>query len=477
MKIMEGANIKESIKAGVTMKGMVLRWATLLLLAGSVCMWSGCGGSSDSGSSSNSSGGSSSSSNVITGATIYAAYKLDGGTNSTTDTAYNATAADTSAIYVTNGGTLTLTDPTITTSGDSSSTENSSFYGLNAAVLADGGSTLTMNGGTITTSGSGANGAYSYGSGTTVTISDATINATGGGGHGVMAVGGGTMILNNVTQETWGASSSVIALDKGGGTITVTGGTATAHGQNSAALYSTGVLTVTDSTLLTSDGAEAAVIEGSNSITVTDSNLSSTYPNKWGVMLYQSGSGDASGTDGYFTMTGGSLSYVATSYNTYGGPLLYNTNSTAYWSLSGVTATAGSGIFLKACKCDWGNSTAASAGGVSYLDADDQTMVGDLVVDDDGSITASLTNSSSLTGAINEDNYDGTVSLTLDSTSSWTATATSYVDTLNGVVLSGTTATNIIGSATIYYSTGTDSNGNALSGNYTLLGGGTLKQI
>jgi len=43
-----------------------------------------------------------------------------------------------------------------------------------------------------------------------------------------------------------------------------------------------------------------------------------------GVMIYQSMSGDAQGTKGTFTMTGGSLAYTATD-----GPLFYVTNSTA----------------------------------------------------------------------------------------------------------------------------------------------------
>jgi len=44
------------------------------------------------------------------------------------------------------------------------------------------------------------------------------------------------------------------------------------------------------------------VIEGSNSITLDDVDLSSTYEDKWGVMIYQSFSGDAEGGEGTFTL-------------------------------------------------------------------------------------------------------------------------------------------------------------------------------
>ncbi len=85
-------------------------------------------------------------------ATYYATYKLDGGTASQSNQAYTASATDTSAIWVTNSGVLTLTNPTITTSGNTSSNDNSSFAGLNAALLATAGGQATVTGGTITAS-------------------------------------------------------------------------------------------------------------------------------------------------------------------------------------------------------------------------------------------------------------------------------------------------------------------------------------
>ena len=72
---------------------------------------------------------------------------------------------------------------------------------------------------------------------------------------------------------------------------------------------------------------------------------------KWGVMIYQSMSGDAQGTKGTYTMTGGSLAYTPSS-----GPLFYVTNSTGVITLKGVTVSSGSGILVKASAGDWGNS-------------------------------------------------------------------------------------------------------------------------
>jgi hypothetical protein len=50
---------------------------------------------------------------------------------------------------VTNSGVLTLNNPTITTTGSSSSMDNSSFYGLNAGLLVTAAGSATVTGGTV----------------------------------------------------------------------------------------------------------------------------------------------------------------------------------------------------------------------------------------------------------------------------------------------------------------------------------------
>jgi len=112
-----------------------------------------------------------------TSVTYYATYKLDGGAAAQSNQTYTATATDTSAVWVSNSGALTLTNPTLTTSGNTSSQDNSSFYGLNAGLLVTSGS-ATVTGGSITTTGTGANGAFATGSGSSVSLSNVTIKGT-----------------------------------------------------------------------------------------------------------------------------------------------------------------------------------------------------------------------------------------------------------------------------------------------------------
>jgi uncharacterized protein (TIGR03437 family) len=397
---------------------------------------------------------------TTTSVTYYATYTLNGGTAAQSNQTYTATAQDTSGVWVENSGALTLTDPAIVTSGDTSSQDNSSFYGLNAGLLVTSGS-ATVTGGSIATSGSGANGAFATGSAATVNLTNVTIKATGDGGHAVMATQGGTMTIANATMSTAGGSGSAVATDRGGGTVNVTGSTITSSGSNSAGIYSTGAISATNSTF-TANGAESAVIEGSNSITLTDCTLTTNYQ-KWGVMIYQSMSGDASGDKGVFTMTGGAIDYKPAS-----GPVFYVNNGTANITLKRVTVTAGSGVLVSAAAGSWG--TSGSNGGTVILTANGQTLTGNMTADSISSIALSLTNSSVLTGTLTN------ASVTLDASSTWTVTGNSVLTSLtDSAGISGTSVTNIKGNGyTVTYNSSLSANSYLGGKTYTLSGGGSL---
>lgn len=397
---------------------------------------------------------------TTTSVTYYAAYKLDGGAAVQANQTYTATAADTSGVWVAGSGALTLTDPAIVTSGNTSSQDDSSFYGLNAGLLVTSGA-ATVTGGSITTTGTGANGAFATGSGSSASLSNVTIKTTADGAHAVMATQSGVMNVANVTMSTTGGSASAVATDRGGGTINVTGSTITTSGGNSAGLYSTGSLSATNSNF-TAKGAESAVIEGANSITLTNCTLTTTYQ-KWGVMIYQSMSGDASGTQGTFTMTGGALSYTPSS-----GPLFYVNNSTAIVTLKGVTVAAKSGLLISAAAGDWG--TSGSNGGTAVLTADGQNLPGDMTADSISSIAATLKNGSTLTGKLTS------VSLTLDAGSTWAVTGNSVLTSLTDPAgVSGASITNIKGNGyTVTYNASLSANSYLGGKVYSLAGGGSL---
>jgi hypothetical protein len=373
---------------------------------------------------------------------VTATYTLSGSTATLSDQTITANDTDESAILVTSGGDLTLNNVSVSTTGNTSSQDNSSFYGWNAGILVQASSSLTMTGGTVTTTGTGANGIFATGTDAVITLTDVTIDASADGGHGIMATQGGSITATNVDIVTAGKNSG--ATDRGSGTIIVNGGTITTTGADSPGIYSTGVITVDDATI-TATGSEAAVIEGSNSITLTDTDLSGAL--KRGVMIYQSMSGDAEGSTGTFAMTGGSLSAAA-------GPLFYVTNSTGIITLSGVDLTATSGTLLNAAAGSWG--TSGSNGGTVTFTAYGETLVGDILADSISSITAALEDGTTLTGTVDS------AAMSIDATSSWTATGDSVLTSLTNA---GTVA---------FASAGlTDT----VSGNYTQASTGTLSMV
>ena len=268
-------------------------------------------------------------------------------------------------------------------------------------------------------------------------------------------------------MDTAGGSSAPIATDRGGGTITTHGGTYRSTGNNSPAIYSTGTIT-SDKGTFAATGSEVVVIEGANTVTLTDATLTSSKAGKWGVMIYQSMSGDASGAQGVYTQTGGSLTDTASD-----SPLFYVTNSTGVIKLSGVKVSAPSGVLVKATAGQWG--TSGSNGGTVRLTATGETLAGSIVADKVSSVTLTLTKASTLTGAIDTAGTAKGTALALDPTSTWSVTANSHLTTLTGALVSGSTITNVKGNGhTVSYDANASANSYLGARTYTLAGGGTL---
>ena len=236
---------------------------------------------------------------------------------------YKSSKTDECALLISTKKTVTISQPTISKTGDSDGGDNCSFYGVNAALLVKDGSTTTIKGGTISSSATGANGVFSYGGnggrngaegdGTMVIIEDTKITTTGDGSGGFMTTGGGVTKAKNLTVNTSGRSSAPIRTDRGGGVVTVEGGSYTSNGPGSPVIYSTADVTVSDA-VLTSNMSEGTVIEGKNSITLNNCQLTVSNTQRNGhaqfqdaIMIYQSFSGDAASGNSHFTMNGGTL--------------------------------------------------------------------------------------------------------------------------------------------------------------------------
>ena len=353
------------------------------------------------------------------------------------DETIESTGTDENALLVT-GGTVTVDNATVTrASDDSTGGDASSFYGVGAAILATGG-TLTVSNSEITTDANGGAGVFAYGD-AVVTVSDTTISTSKDTSGGVHVAGGGTLYANNLTVTTEGASSAAVRSDRGGGTLVVDGGSYTASGSGSPAVYVTADVTLSNAAL-TATGSEALCLEGLNSVSLTDCDLTGDMPDQdqndttWTVILYQSMSVDSEVGKGTFTMEGGSL----TSLN---GGLFYTTNTESEFSLRNVTLTAADDSeFLLRCTGNanqrgWGQ-TGANGADCTFTAAE-QTMDGDVIWDSISNLGLNLTEGSVLTGAILDDEScageggDGACALTIDATSKWIVTGDSVLTTLS----------------------------------------------
>ncbi|MFC2376384.1 MAG: hypothetical protein ACFNLS_00310 [Lancefieldella sp.] len=379
--------------------------------------------------------------------------------------AFTSTAADENAILVNTADEVTISNSTVDKTGDSDGGDDSNFYGKNATVLVEGGSTTTLTNLTVTSDAKGANGIFSYGGngghnggegdGTKVIIKDSIITTTGDGSGGTMTTGGGITNASNLTVTTNGQSSAAIRTDRGGGTVYVDGGTYTSNGLGSPTIYSTAEIHVANAALV-SNLSEGVCIEGLNSIELTDCDLTANNTKCNGnatfmdtIMIYQSMSGDAASGNSTFAMTGGSL----TSKN---GHMFHVTNTNADIELNGVKLTNEdtANVLISVCDDGWngGNNKAT-------FNAKAQDLIGAVLVGNNSTLALNLTEGSTLEGyvdgnIVNAANQTvstevGTVTVTLDTNSTWTLTADSHVSEFTG------TAANVIANGHTLYVNGT----------------------
>ena len=365
----------------------------------------------------------------------------------TTGESYVSNASDENALLIRTGDTVSVIDASVTKTGDSDGGDSCSFYGLNAAVLVMGGTEALISGGTVETSASGANGVFCYGGnggrngadgdGTTLYISGTTITTTGDGSGGIMTTGGGVTYAEDLTVTTSGRSSAAIRTDRGGGTVTANGGTYTTSDLGSPAIYSTADVTVRNA-VLTSNLSEGVCIEGKNSITLENCSLTADNTQCNGnatfldtIMIYQSMSGDADSGTSAFTMTGGSLTGLS-------GHLFHVTNTHAVITLDQVELTnEGSDILLSVCDDGWNG-----ADNIAEVYASRQALSGTLLVGDNSALNLSLSDGSVFEGSISGEITNakgeqvsssvGTVSVTLDETSTWALTADTWISSFSG---------------------------------------------
>jgi len=206
---------------------------------------------------------------------------------------------------------------------------------------------------------------------------------------------------SNLDITTSGQSSAAIRTDRGGGSVTVDGGTYTSNGLGSPAIYSTADISVSNATL-TSNLSEGVCIEGLNSIKLENCDLTANNTKQNGnatfldtIMIYQSMSGDANSGTSSFSMSGGSITSKS-------GNVFHVTNTDAVITLNNVTIKNedSNNILLSVCADGWSGGS-----NIATLDATSQKLSGLVKVGNDSTLTMNLSSNSNFEGTI-----DGNIS-------------------------------------------------------------------
>lgn len=260
--------------------------------------------------------------------------------------------------------------------------------------------------------------------------------------RGLDATYNGIINAKNVVINTNGQSCAALATDRGEGEVHVSNselntGVSKESGRGSPIIYSTGNITVVDSTG-TAYVSQIACIEGKNSIELTNCDLSAAaggnredngeYVDLGGVFIYQSMSGDADVGTSTFTAKNSVLSIEEDSDYYDSAPMFHVTNTKAIINLDSTELNFGSGILLDVSgQSQWG--TVGSNGGELTFNAKDETLDGNIIVDSISSLNMTLS-STSYIGAINPSDDFGQTDLVIDSDSDWTLDGDSHISSL-----------------------------------------------
>lgn len=250
-------------------------------------------------------------------------------------------------------------------------------------------------------------------------------------------VGGkGSGDLTNVSIETNLEEGDGLCVVGEGSSITLTKGKIAAEGISSRGLIASNGGTITiNEVCIRSKMDSALVIDTGGTITLDKSSLFSE--NGSAVKIYDSTMTQEIKSE--ISMNGGEI--ISSEEPLF---IIENTNAEIY--LKDVELSGNTGVFLKVTT---GNNDSEKIVGNDIrnviLNADNQVLLGDIILDENNSIDLSLTNKSKLIGAINHENKKARMDLAIEPSSSWEVTADSYLKKVDIQGVTGDKIKNIIG--------------------------------
>lgn len=395
---------------------------------------------------------------------LTAVLQVDGKSDTSDEESLGTSKENESIVLVKNSGTLNMTKAKLTKAGDTSSSDESSFYGVNAVFVTTGGSESSIGSSEITSASEGASGIFASGKDALIHVSHIKIETSGGSSKGLTATYGGTIEAADVDITTSGDQSPPVSAGRDGGTLKVTGGNISASGQGSPCIYSEGKVSAENLTG-NSETGQIIVINGKNSAALEKCDF--TGVGKSGIMLYESAAEDSDEDSAKLKVTDSRLTSNGE------GPMFYVTNTKAEAVLTNTELIYQGKTLVNVAGNDtnsWG--TAGQNGGDLTLTGVGQKLQGNIVCDEISSVSIHLTEQSTLKGTVNGENKGKNVEISLDQDSHWELTGDSYV---NVITNEDAKCSNIQSNGhDIYYDSSNAANSWLNKKTITLSGGGKL---
>ncbi|RGY95869.1 hypothetical protein [Clostridium sp. AM58-1XD] len=354
-------------------------------------------------------------------AVLDGAYTLEGETADSSGEKFASEMPDQNAVLVKAKGSLQLTNADVSKTGSTSSQDDSSFFGVNAAVAAIGGGRIQLQDTTVESDGEGTNAVFASGNGTEITGHNLKISTNGVASRGLTAADRGIITAVNTDIATEDSQSAPAAAIKKG-ILSLKEGILSSAGEESPCIYSEGTVNAENVTG-TADSSRILVIEGSSSAVLKQCAL--TGAGSTGILICRKAvSDDESGTAMLHIMD----SILTTSS---GGPMFYIVKTDAEIIISNSALNFDSGILAQVSGRNVMNrKQVEKRGGTLTLTANSQELKGDIICDEISGITLKLTVNSVLEGAVNGEGQSKAVEVNLDPTSSWIVTGDSHIAVL-----------------------------------------------
>ena len=156
--------------------------------------------------------------------------QVDGKSENSESESVSTSDENQNAVLVENGGTLTMTEGKLTKSGDTSSADESNYYGVNAVFVTTAGSESSISKSEITSAAEGANAVFATGKGALIHADNVKVSTSGNSSKGIYATYGGQVKAENIEITTSGTRCSPVAAERGSGSVSVKGGTVRSTG-------------------------------------------------------------------------------------------------------------------------------------------------------------------------------------------------------------------------------------------------------